>query len=55
MKKNIVITGASAGFGHQLVTLLFENGFNLIGNRRYPEKHKGKVPFKLIHLNMLFK
>lgn len=52
MNKTILITGASTGFGLQLATKLFELGFNVIGTSREPEKHKNKVPFKLMHLDI---
>lgn len=52
MKKTILITGASTGFGLQLATTLFENGFNVIGTSREPEKHKDKLPFKLLRLDI---
>lgn len=50
--KNIVITGASTGFGLLLATKLHENGFNVIGTSREPEKYKNKIPFKLLSLDI---
>ncbi len=52
MEKTILITGASTGFGRQLATKLFEDGFNIIGTSRDPEKYKDKVPFKLLRLDI---
>ncbi|HEU4790448.1 MAG TPA: SDR family NAD(P)-dependent oxidoreductase [Flavobacterium sp.] len=52
MKQTILITGASTGFGLLLATKLFENGFNVIGTSREPEKYKNKVPFKLLYLDI---
>jgi short-subunit dehydrogenase len=52
MKKNILITGASSGFGLLLATKLHESGYNVIGTSRDPEKHKSKVPFKLLSLDI---
>ncbi|AMP15756.1 SDR family oxidoreductase [Collimonas pratensis] len=52
MKKTILITGASSGFGLMLAKNLHEQGFNVIGTSREPEKYAGKVPFKLLQLNI---
>ena len=52
MKQTILITGASTGFGLQLATKLFEDGFNIIGTSRDPEKYSDKVPFKLLSLDI---
>ncbi|RVT75266.1 SDR family NAD(P)-dependent oxidoreductase [Flavobacterium sufflavum] len=52
MKKNILITGASTGFGLQLASKLFKLGFNVIGTSREPEKYKDKVPFRLLRLDI---
>jgi short-subunit dehydrogenase len=52
MKKNILITGASTGFGLMLANKLVESGFNVIGTSREPEKYKEKVPFKLLRLDI---
>lgn len=52
MKKTVLITGASTGFGFQVATKLFENGFNVIGTSRNPEKFNGKIPFKLLRLDI---
>lgn len=52
MKKTILITGASSGFGLLLAKKLYQQGFNVIGTSREPEKYAGKVPFKLLRLNI---
>lgn len=52
MKKTILITGASSGFGLMLANKLHEQGFNVIGTSREPEKYAGKVAFKLLRLNI---
>jgi len=52
MNKTVVITGASSGFGLLLANSLHQQGFNVIGTSRDPEKHAGKVPFKLLRLNI---
>ncbi|MDO3606391.1 SDR family NAD(P)-dependent oxidoreductase [Ralstonia pseudosolanacearum] len=52
MKKTILITGASSGFGLLLGKQLHQQGFNVIGTSREPEKYAGKLPFKLLHLNI---
>jgi short-subunit dehydrogenase len=52
MGKTILITGASSGFGLMLANQLHQQGFDVIGTSREPEKHAGKVPFKLLRLNI---
>jgi short-subunit dehydrogenase len=52
MKKTILITGASSGFGLMLANNLQQQGFNVIGTSREPEKYKGKVSFKLLRLDI---
>jgi NAD(P)-dependent dehydrogenase (short-subunit alcohol dehydrogenase family) len=52
MPKTVLITGASSGFGLMLANKLHAQGFNVIGTSREPEKYAGKVPFKLLHLDI---
>jgi NAD(P)-dependent dehydrogenase (short-subunit alcohol dehydrogenase family) len=52
MTKTVLITGASSGFGLMLANKLHQQGFNVIGTSREPEKYAGKVPFKLLRLNI---
>ncbi len=52
MKKAVLITGASSGFGLMLANHLHQQGFDVIGTSRTPEKCAGKVPFKLLRLNI---
>jgi len=52
MSKNILVTGASSGFGLLIANELHRKGFNVIGTSRNPEKIKSKVPFKLIALDL---
>ncbi|MBB5462665.1 SDR family NAD(P)-dependent oxidoreductase [Paraburkholderia sp. Cpub6] len=52
MKKTVLITGASSGFGLMLANHLHQQGFNVIGTSREPEKYAGKVPFKLLRLDI---
>ncbi|WP_260705668.1 SDR family oxidoreductase [Edaphobacter flagellatus] len=52
MKKTILITGASSGFGLMLATMLHKQGHNVIGTSRNPEKFTGKVPFELLRLDI---
>ena len=52
MKKTVLITGASSGFGLMLANDLQQKGFNVIGTSREPEKHQGKVKFKLLQLDI---
>lgn len=52
MKKTVLITGASSGFGLMLANKLHLQGFNVVGTSRDPEKYVGKVPFKLLRLDI---
>ncbi len=52
MKKTVLITGASSGFGLLLANSLHNQGFEVIGTSREPEKHEGKVPFVLLRLDI---
>lgn len=52
MKKTILITGASSGFGLMLANKLHREGFTVIGTSRSPEKYLEKVPFKLLRLDL---
>ena len=52
MKKTVLITGASSGFGLMLANHLHQQGFIVIGTSREPEKYAGKVPFELLRLNI---
>ena len=52
MSKNILVTGASSGFGLLIANELHREGFNVIGTSRNPEKIKSTVPFKMIALDL---
>ncbi len=52
MSKNILITGASSGFGLLIANELHKKGYNVIGTSRNPEKMKSLLPFKLISLDL---
>lgn len=52
MSKNILITGASSGFGLLIANELHRNGYNVIGTSRNPEKMQSTVPFKMIALDL---
>jgi short-subunit dehydrogenase len=52
MSKNILITGASSGFGLLIANELHRKGYNVIGTSRNPEKYTSKLPFKLIPLDL---
>lgn len=52
MTKTILITGASSGFGLMLAKQLQQQGFNVIGTSREPEKYAAKVAFKLLRLDI---
>lgn len=52
MKKNILVTGASSGFGLLIANKLHKSGYNVIGTSRNPEKQQSNVPFKMIALDL---
>ena len=52
MKKTILVTGASSGFGLLIANKLHQNGYNVIGTSRNPEKYVAKLPFKMIALDL---
>lgn len=52
MKKTILVTGASSGFGLLLAHHLHQQGHTVIGTSREPERHAGKLPFKLLRLDI---
>jgi short-subunit dehydrogenase len=52
MKQTILITGASSGFGLLIANKLHESGYNVIGTSRNPEKYFGKLPFKMVALDL---
>lgn len=52
MKKTILITGASSGFGLMLANRLHEQGFHVIGTSREPEKYAGQLGFQLLRLDV---
>lgn len=52
MKKNILVTGASSGFGLSLANELHKRGYQVIGTSRNPEKTQSSVPFRLLALDI---
>ena len=52
MKKTVLITGASSGFGLMLARTLHDRGYTVIGTSRDPDKYAGKTPFKLMRLDI---
>lgn len=52
MKQNILVTGASSGFGLLIANQLHQSGHNVIGTSRNPEKYASKLPFKMIALDL---
>lgn len=52
MKKNILVTGASSGFGLSLATELYKRGYHVIGTSRNPGKNQSSLPFKMLALDI---
>lgn len=52
MSQNILVTGASSGFGLLVANELHKKGYNVIGTSRNPEKVQSVVPFKMIALDL---
>ncbi len=52
MKKNILVTGASSGFGLLLAKELHNRGYHVIGTSRNPERTGLAVPFKMLALDI---
>ena len=52
MKKNILVTGASSGFGLSMANELYNRGFNVIGTSRNPGKNQSSLPFKMLALDL---
>lgn len=52
MKKTVLITGASSGFGLMLANKLHNEGYTVIGTSRQPQKYARSVPFKLLRLDL---
>jgi short-subunit dehydrogenase len=50
--KNILVTGASSGFGLLVANELHRKGYNVIGTSRNPEKYASTLPFKMIALDL---
>ncbi|CAN7581153.1 SDR family oxidoreductase [Acidovorax sp. LjRoot38] len=51
MKKTVLITGASSGFGLMVATRLHEQGFDVIGTSRTPHMH-AHLPFRILPLDI---
>jgi short-subunit dehydrogenase len=52
MRQTILVTGASSGFGLLIANKLHQSGYQVIGTSRNPEKYQGKLPFKLLALDI---
>ena len=52
MSRNILVTGASSGFGLLIAKELHRKGYKVIGTSRNPEKMQSVVPFKMIALDL---
>jgi len=46
------VTGASSGIGLLMANKLHEEGFTVFGTSRNPDKYRGKVPFRLLSLDV---
>ena len=53
MKQNVLITGASSGFGLLIANKLHESGYNVIGTSRNPEQIQSSLPFKILALDIV--
>src|ERR1017187_1477875 len=51
-QQTVLITGATSGIGLLIAKKLHDNGFKVFGTGRYPDKHKDKVPFELLPLDV---
>lgn len=52
MKKTILVTWASSGFGLLLSSELHKMWYNVIGTSRNPEKNQSLLPFKMLELDI---
>jgi len=52
VKQTVLVTGASSGIGLLVASKLYENGYQVIGTSRDPQKHQAKLPFKLLQLDL---
>jgi short-subunit dehydrogenase len=52
MRQTILVTGASSGFGLLIAGRLHENGYQVIGTSRNPERYQAALPFKLLPLDI---
>ena len=52
MKKTVLVTGASSGFGLLVSTELHKLGYDVIGTSRNPEKNQSSLPFRILPLDI---
>lgn len=51
-EETVLVTGASSGIGLLIASKLHENGYQVIGTSRDPEKHQARLPFKILPLDL---
>jgi len=50
--QTILITGATSGIGLVIARFLYQQGYNVFGTSRTPEKYTGAFPFEILRLDL---